>query len=129
MESNHGLRSGISRMRSLLCADAFEEAQGHGFGQRFRDPRDPNQMSFGLLQPDFTPLAISLIERLEVRDHNMAELCQHALLETSYKDPHVMPVVDSERALPTQTRRARYAWPAHSRRVRVIGVSVSAWML
>lgn len=63
-------------------------------GQRFRDPRDPNQMSFDILQPDFTPLATSIVERLEARDHNMAELCQHALLETIYKDSHVKPVVD-----------------------------------
>lgn len=64
-------------------------------GQRFRDPRDRNQMSFDILQPDFTPLANGIIELLEVRDHNMAELCRHALLETIYKETHVKPVVDS----------------------------------
>lgn len=64
-------------------------------GQRFRDPRDPNQMSFDILQPDFAPLARRIVELLEVRDHHMAELCQHALLETIYKDTHVKPVVDS----------------------------------
>jgi three-Cys-motif partner protein len=64
-------------------------------GQRFRDPRDPNQMSFDILEPDFTPLADSITELLEVREHNMAELCRHALLETIYKDTHVKPVVDS----------------------------------
>ncbi len=64
-------------------------------GQRFRDPRDRNQMSFDILQPDFTPLANSIMELLEVREYNMAELCRHALLETIYKDTHVKPVVDS----------------------------------
>ena len=64
-------------------------------GQRFRDPRDPNQMSFDILQPDFTPLAKSIIELLETREHSMAELCRYALLETIYKDTHVKPVVDS----------------------------------
>lgn len=64
-------------------------------GQRFRDPRDPNQMSFDILQPNFTPLAKWIIELLETRDRNMAELCRHALLETIYKDTHVKPVVDS----------------------------------
>ena len=64
-------------------------------GQRFRDPRDRNQMSFDVLRPDFTPLTISIIELLEVREHNMAELCQYALLETIYKETHVKPVVDS----------------------------------
>ena len=57
--------------------------------------RDPNQMSFDILQPDFTPLVNSIVERLEAHDHNMAELCQHALLKTIYKDSHVKPVVDS----------------------------------
>lgn len=64
-------------------------------GQRFRDPRYPDQMSFDILEPDFTPLASGIIQRLEARDHDMAELCQHALLETIYKDTHVKPVVDS----------------------------------
>ena len=64
-------------------------------GQRLRDPRDPNQMSFDILQPDFTPLAKSIIELLETREHSMAELCRYALLETIYKDTHVKPVVDS----------------------------------
>jgi hypothetical protein len=52
-------------------------------------------MSFDILEPDFTPLASGIIQRLEARDHDMAELCQHALLETIYKDTHVKPVVDS----------------------------------
>lgn len=64
-------------------------------GQRFRDPRDPNQMSFDILEPDFTPLAKSVIDLLEAREHNMAELCRYALLETIYKDTHVKPVIDS----------------------------------
>ena len=64
-------------------------------GQRFRDPRDPNQMSFDILRPDFTPLADEIVEQLNERDHNMAELCRYALLETIYKDTHVKPVIDS----------------------------------
>ena len=64
-------------------------------GQRFRDPRDPNQMSFDILTPDFSPLAKGIVERLATREHSMAELCRFALLETIYKDTHVKPVVGS----------------------------------
>ncbi len=64
-------------------------------GQRFRDPNDPNQMSFDILRPDFAPLAQRVVDQLGVREHNLAELCEDALLETIYKDTHVKPVVDS----------------------------------
>ena len=63
-------------------------------GQRFRDPRDPNQMFFDILDPDFTPLESRILELLSERDYNMAELCEDALLETIYKETHVKPVVD-----------------------------------
>ena len=63
-------------------------------GQRFRDPRDPNQMAFDILRPDFTPLASRVLELLGRRDHNLEELCEDALLETIYKTAHVKPVVD-----------------------------------
>jgi three-Cys-motif partner protein len=64
-------------------------------GQRFRDPRDPNQMSFDILEPDFTPLAKAIIGLLSDGDRSMAELCRYALLETIYKHTHVKPVVDA----------------------------------
>ena len=63
-------------------------------GQRFRDPRDPNQMSFDILHPDFTPLESRILELLGGRDYSMAELCEDALLKTIYKETHVKPVVD-----------------------------------
>lgn len=64
-------------------------------GQRFRDPRDPGQMSFDILRPDFSPLASSILGLLDEREHSMAELCRFALLETMYKETHVKPVVDA----------------------------------
>lgn len=64
-------------------------------GQRFRDPRDRNQMSFDILQPDFTPLENGIIELLQQGDRNMAELGRYALLETIYKDTHAKRAVDS----------------------------------
>ena len=63
-------------------------------GQRFRDPRDPNQMSFDILHPDFTPLESRILELLGGRDHSIAELRQYAHLETIYKKTHVKPAVD-----------------------------------
>ena len=63
-------------------------------GQRFRDPRDPNQMSFDILQPDFTPLESRILELLGERDYSMTELREYALLETIYKRAHVKRVVD-----------------------------------
>lgn len=58
-------------------------------GQLFRDPRDPNQLSFDILRPDFTPLGNRIIELLETREHSVAELRRHALLETIYRETHV----------------------------------------
>ena len=67
-------------------------------GQRFRDPRDPNQMSFDILRPDFTPLESRILELLGGREYSMAELCKDALLETIYKETHVKPVLERLRA-------------------------------
>ena len=63
-------------------------------GQRFRDPRDPSQLSFDMQHPDFTPLESRILELLGEREHSMAELREHALLETIYLETHVKPVVD-----------------------------------
>ena len=63
-------------------------------GQRFRDPRDPNQLSFDMQHPDFTPLESRILELLGGRDYSMAELCEDALLETIYRETDVKPVVD-----------------------------------
>ena len=63
-------------------------------GQRFRDPRDPNQMSFDILHPNFTPLESRILDLLGGRDHNMAELREDALLETIYREADVKPIVD-----------------------------------
>ena len=78
-------------------------------GQRFRDPRDPNQMSFDILRPDFTPLEGRILELLGGRDYSMAELREDALLETIYKKAHVKPAVDrlSEQNRVVQVRTGR----------------------
>ena len=63
-------------------------------GQRFRDPRDPDQLAFDLNEPDYAPLRSSILKRLEEREHSLAELRRHALLETIYKETQVKPRVD-----------------------------------
>ena len=63
-------------------------------GQKFRDPRDPNQMSFDILHPDFTSLESRILGLLDGRDYSMAELCEDALLETIYRETDVKPAVD-----------------------------------
>ena len=64
-------------------------------GQRFRDPRDPNQGAFDILEPDFAPLRNIVLQLLDARERSMEELRRHALLETIYKKTHVSRAVDT----------------------------------
>ena len=64
-------------------------------GQRFRDPRDPNQLAFDILEPNFRPLEDSILNLLDESERNLADLRRHALLETIYKEAHAKVVVDS----------------------------------
>ena len=64
-------------------------------GQRFRDPRDPNQLAFDILEPDFRPLEDTILRLLEESQRNLADLRRHALLETIYKETHAKVAVDS----------------------------------
>ncbi|MCY3967576.1 MAG: three-Cys-motif partner protein TcmP [bacterium] len=83
--------------RSKVAVEKFKdglwEVDGIS-GQRFRDPRDPNQMSFDILCPDFSPLKHHILELLAESDRSMEYLCEDALLETIYKKTHVKPIVD-----------------------------------
>lgn len=64
-------------------------------GQRFRDPRNPDQMSFDILQPDFTPLATAFFALIEQRGSvSLHALGDYALLETIYKRAHAKTAVD-----------------------------------
>ncbi len=95
-EGNHSLHLFFGTTNEVAVRkfkDGLWEVDGMT-GQRFRDPRDPDQMTFEILEPDFTPLASSVLGLLESRQHSMEELAKFALLETIYKDTHVKPVVD-----------------------------------
>jgi three-Cys-motif partner protein len=57
-------------------------------GSRFRDPRDPNQMSFDVDKPNFAPLRRELLSQLAGGGRSIAELKRHALLHTIYRPAH-----------------------------------------
>lgn len=64
-------------------------------GERFRDPRNPDQLSFDILQPDFTPLERAFVDLASGRaEISLQAMCDHALRETIYKATHAKPVVD-----------------------------------
>lgn len=95
-EGGHSLHLffGTSSVKAVeKFKDGLWEVDGIA-GERFRDPRDRNQLTFDILEPDFSPLANAIVDLLHSRDHTMAELRSHALLETIYKPTHVKPVVD-----------------------------------
>lgn len=95
-EGGHSLQlffGTTNRLAVEKFKDGLWEVDGVS-GQRFRDPRDPNQMSFDILRPDFTPLERRILELLGERNHNLEELGEDALLETIYKKVHVKPAVD-----------------------------------
>lgn len=58
-------------------------------GQRFRDPRDPDQLAFDLALLDLTPLKNAVLERLREQPRSIAQLRNYALLETIYKEAHL----------------------------------------
>ncbi len=65
-------------------------------GSKFRDPRDPNQMSFGLSDdsPDLRVLKTQILERLADGGRvSLKELKDFALRETVYKEVHATAAV------------------------------------
>ena len=64
-------------------------------GQRFRDPRDPNQLTFDIFETDCRPLKDSILALLEERERSLADLRRHALLKTIYKEAHANAAVDA----------------------------------
>ena len=64
-------------------------------GQRFRDPRDPDQLSFDMSAPDFTVLENSFLRLIEERGvQDLETLSDFALLESIYKKTHAKSAVD-----------------------------------
>jgi three-Cys-motif partner protein len=83
---------------SLLAVERFKdglwEVDGVN-GQRFRDPRDVNQLAFAMNDPDFTSLEREIIRLVsDAGKIDVQTLCEHALRHTIYKKTHVKPTVD-----------------------------------
>lgn len=58
-------------------------------GVHYRDPRDPGQLAFDFASsPDLTPLRRALLAELARGERTLAQLQDHALLETVYRGPH-----------------------------------------
>lgn len=63
-------------------------------GVRFRDPSDPEQGVLDFtLDPDLGPLTRSLLADLGRGPRTLADLKDHALVETVYRPPHARKVV------------------------------------
>lgn len=64
-------------------------------GQRFRDPRNPDQLFFDISQPDFSSLQKAFLDLAEHRGEvSLETLGDHALRETMFKRSHAKPTVD-----------------------------------
>lgn len=65
-------------------------------GSRFRDPRDPSQLSFELVEsdPDLALLKRQILGKLEDGGQTLTALCQFVLLETIYKETQTRRAVD-----------------------------------
>jgi three-Cys-motif partner protein len=77
-------RRGLERMKDAMWkVDPV-------YGLRFRDPRDPLQSSFAIDDVDLFPLMRSLREQLAGHaPRSVGTLREFALLETTYRPPHV----------------------------------------
>ncbi len=65
------------------------------YGQRFRDPRDPNQLTFEIAEDaDLTLLKRQLLERVSsLASVSLGDLKRHTLLDTIYKESHATTAV------------------------------------
>ncbi len=69
-----------------------------GLGQRFRDPRNPNQLAFSIDSPDLSSLGAGLLAHL--KDSGPATvnaLRRFTLLETMFRKPHATTVISQLR--------------------------------
>lgn len=96
-ESGHSLHQFFGTSSDVAVRkfkDGLWEVDGVS-GQRFRDPRYPNQLAFDILEPDLRPLKDSILGLLEERERSLTDLRRHALLETIYKETHAKAAVDA----------------------------------
>ena len=64
-------------------------------GQRFRDPRHPDQLSLDVNAPDYTPLRNEVLALVtEHGEMGVEDLRQHTLIQTIYRKPDAKHAVD-----------------------------------
>ncbi len=81
-------RAGLEKMKNAMWT---VDPVG---GVRFRDPRDPDQGVLGFtIDPDLGPLRRSLLAELRSGPRTLAQLKDHALVETVYRPPHARTAV------------------------------------
>jgi three-Cys-motif partner protein len=73
--------------------DAMWEVDGIA-GQRFRDPRDPDQLAFDISEPNLAPLARRFEYLLDAGPRDLESLALDALLQTIYKKTQAKPAID-----------------------------------
>lgn len=79
---------GVEKMKDAMWA------VDPAYGVRYRDPRDPNQMTLEIAQdPDTAPLSRILLELLTIEPKTLDQLREYALLETVYRPQQVRGVV------------------------------------
>ena len=81
------------------------------YGQRFRDPRDENQLTLEISEePDLSLLKRQLLDKVvEAGSIPLSELKRYTLLETIYREPHATTAVrqlDAEMKLSVDWRRS-----------------------
>lgn len=79
---------GLEKMKAAMWAVDPD------YGVRYRDPRDPNQMTLDIEQePDTAPLERMLLDVLATHPRTLDDLRRYALLETVYRPEQVRGVV------------------------------------
>jgi hypothetical protein len=79
---------GVEKMKDAMWA------VDPAYGVRYRDPRDPNQITLDIEQdPDTAPLSRMLLDILAAGPCALGELREYALLETVYRPQQVRGVV------------------------------------
>jgi three-Cys-motif partner protein len=99
--TNHDL--GLEKMKDAMWSIDMVA------GQRFRDPRDINQLTFDIdTTADLTLLKAQILTKLESGPATLEELKRYALLDTMFKKAHVDPAVNQlEQAGKVDRSRAR----------------------
>src|SRR5581483_2209750 len=89
-------------------------------GVRYRDPRDPDQLELDIvLNPHVEPLTRALLSELASGERTVAQLRDHALLETVYRAPHATTALKSMLSAGLIDRSPAFGQLAGTTRIRI----------